>query len=70
MDLDEDGVPNCNDCDDLNPSVNPEAEEQCDGIDNDCDGSVDENDAVDVIAWYPDGDGDGYGSDALGATAV
>ena len=35
----------CNgDCDDSNPSVNPAATEQCDGVDEDCDGQVDEDD--------------------------
>jgi murein DD-endopeptidase MepM/ murein hydrolase activator NlpD len=30
------------DCDDTEPSVNPGASEICDGLDNDCDGAVDE----------------------------
>ncbi len=34
--------------------------ELCNGEDDDCDGSVDEN-ATDAPAWYPDADGDGYG---------
>ena len=30
------------DCDDTNAEINPNAEEDCDGIDNNCDGDVDE----------------------------
>jgi hypothetical protein len=33
---------NAEDCDDLNSNVNPLAAEECDGVDNNCDGSVDE----------------------------
>jgi hypothetical protein len=31
-----------------------------DGVDNDCDGSKDEADAIDATIWYEDCDGDGY----------
>lgn len=36
--------------------------ESCDGIDNDCDGAVDDA-AVDAGTWYPDLDADGFGDD-------
>jgi len=42
-DRDGDGVsPFYGDCDDEDPIVNSYADEYCDGIDNDCDGKVDE----------------------------
>jgi hypothetical protein len=51
------------DCDDTAISVNPGVLEVCNGIDDDCDGVVDEG----VLAtWYHDVDGDGFGSAASG----
>ena len=35
------------------------------GIDEDCDGAIDEADAADATAWYPDVDGDNYGDDSM-----
>ena len=50
------------DCDDSEFSVNPGVLETCNGIDDDCDGEVDEE-ATDATAWYADQDGDGHGDD-------
>ena len=50
------------DCDDLVAATNPAAAERCNGRDDNCDGSVDENSAIDAATWYGDADGDGYGS--------
>jgi large repetitive protein len=56
-------VSDATDCDDLSSQVNPEALEQCDGIDNDCDELVDDEDGEDSApaTWYEDSDGDGFG---------
>ncbi|MCB9765642.1 MAG: VCBS repeat-containing protein [Alphaproteobacteria bacterium] len=50
------------DCDDGDASINPDADERCDNVDNDCDGDTDEDSAVDAPTWYIDADADGYGS--------
>ena len=64
-DLDLDGFTTCDgDCDDSNASVNPDATELCNGIDDNCDGNIDEGLAV--LTYYEDADGDGYGSTLLG----
>lgn len=56
------------DCDDLDATVSPAAPELCDGFDNDCDGRIDvlDDDLADGDVYYPDTDGDGFGS-SLGA---
>jgi hypothetical protein len=54
------------DCDDEDVDINPGADEYCNEVDDDCDGSADE-DAVDIVSWFYDGDSDGYGE--AGSTA-
>jgi len=49
------------DCDDADAEVNPDATETCDSVDNNCDGTVDEDTAADALTWYHDLDGDGHG---------
>jgi hypothetical protein len=53
-------VGDATDCDDGNAAINLDAPEVCDGQDDDCDGSVDE-DAIDARAWHPDADADHAG---------
>jgi hypothetical protein len=50
------------DCNDQNAAINPLATEVCDGLDNDCDGQIDES--FTLVVQYPDEDGDGFGSDS------
>ena len=49
------------DCDDVRLETNPSAPEYCNSIDDNCDGSIDENSALDAQDWFVDGDGDGFG---------
>ena len=54
------------DCDDADDQVHPGVTEACNGVDDDCDGEIDE-DATTV--YYADADGDGFG-DAASPTAA
>ena len=61
-------VSDSTDCDDAEATTNPDAVETCDSVDNDCDGSTDEDDAADATTWAADADGDGYGAASSGTT--
>ena len=52
------GVAQGSDCDDGDSSISPEATETTDGIDNDCNGEID-----DVASTNTDEDGDGFTQD-------
>ncbi len=54
------------DCDDADDQIHPEADEICDGIDNNCSGDVDQN-PVSGPTWYSDVDGDGFGDPETGS---
>lgn len=60
----KDYVSNSSDCNDQNGSISPGAQEQCDGLDNDCDGAIDLKDSsvLSVEVW-PDRDADGAGDE-------
>jgi len=60
-------VPDGGDCDDTDDAVNPLAAEICNGVDDDCDALIDDDDdSVDLTGgaeYYVDTDLDGYGDD-------
>ena len=58
-DRDEDGYTEEVDCNDADATVNPGvAADGCNAVDDDCDGTIDEDPDV---SWHLDADGDGYG---------
>jgi len=61
IDTDMDGSNSSVDCDDNNPAIFPGNPEVCDGLDNNCDGMIDEGV---MMTFYPDNDLDGYGVNA------
>ena len=60
-DLDSDGFLSPEDCNDTDASIFPGASERCNTVDDDCDGTVDEADAVDAATFYADLDSDTFG---------
>jgi len=58
-------VSNNTDCNDSNNLMNPGMLEYCNGYDDDCDTTTDENDAIDANTYYADTDHDTYGNPAL-----
>jgi hypothetical protein len=52
-------VLNALDCNDNDGTLNPDIAEVCDGIDNDCNGEID--DGLTVFTYYLDSDNDNYG---------
>lgn len=56
-------VANSTDCDDNDAAIKPGAVESCDGVDQDCDSSID--DGIATSTYYQDSDGDTYGSSAV-----
>ena len=56
------------DCNDNNPSINPGIGELCNGIDDNCSGTIDEGDVCPPVPFYCDQDGDGLFSAAPAGT--
>jgi hypothetical protein len=69
LDRDGDGYSEVDDCQDGDADIHPGATETCNGLDDNCDGTVDEAEAADALVWYQDADGDGHGDPATGALA-
>ena len=65
-DVDGDGSANDDDCAPADDTVHPGAVEQCNGLDDDCDGQLDEDAQGNCTTFYEDLDGDGTGKTETG----
>ncbi len=61
-DEDQDGYYSYEDCDDNDSSIYPGANESCNGVDNNCNGLID--DGIELFTYYQDLDNDGFGNEA------
>jgi hypothetical protein len=69
-DTDGDGTFDAEDCAPRDPARGRAATEVCNGVDDDCDGALDEPGARGCTGFYPDVDRDGFGSDAAPARCL
>ena len=60
-DDDDDGYAGSDDCDEADPNIHVGAPELCNGVDDNCDGQIDEGV---TSTWFTDADRDGFGSAA------
>ena len=60
-------VETAGDCDDISPEVHPGAQERCNQLDDDCDGTIDPEGTPGLVWSFADADGDGHGGEGTGS---